>query len=161
MKNPKAIQTPGLLRILPLALLLTTLLALAMGCALPRIVVHDDPLSAEEHLKLGMAYESGGETERAAAEYRLAAHKEPLARLYLGNVLFGRGQLDDAETEYRAALKGLPDNPEVLNNLAWLLCTRKISLAEAEALAARAISLDPARPAFRDTLKAIRAAQGQ
>ncbi|PKN08432.1 MAG: hypothetical protein CVU73_08295 [Deltaproteobacteria bacterium HGW-Deltaproteobacteria-8] len=161
MTNPRAIQTPCALRLLSLALLLTTLTALASGCALPRIVVHDDPLSAGEHLKLGMAYESGGEPERAAAEYRLAARKEPLARLYLGNVLFGQGQLDDAETEYRAAVKGLPDNPEALNNLAWLLYTRKSDLAEAEALAVKAVTLAPARPAFQDTLKAIRAAQGQ
>jgi len=133
------------------------LAALAAGCALPRIVVHDDPLSAGEHLKLGLAYEAGGEAARAAAEYRLAAPKEPLARLYLGNVLFEQGQLDEAETEYRAAVKDLPGNPEALNNLAWLLCARKTALAEAEALAVQAVTLAPARPAFQDTLQAIRA----
>jgi len=134
--------------------------ALCAGCALPHIAVHDDPLSAEEHLKLGMAYEADKEPERAAAEYRLAARKVLVARLYLGNVLFGMGKLGDAEGEYRAALKQLPDNAEVLNNLAWLLCTQKKSLEEAETLAARAVRLEPKREAFADTLKAIRALRG-
>jgi Tfp pilus assembly protein PilF len=127
------------------------------GCAIPHIVVHDDPLSPEEHLKLGMAYEADKEPERAAAEYRLAAGNVPLARLYLGNTLFGMGKLSAAEDAYRAALKQLPDNAEVLNNLAWLLHTRKKSLDEAESLAARAVQLEPNRQAFKDTLMAIRA----
>jgi len=75
-------------------------------------------------------------------------------------VLFGMGKPGDAEGEYRAALKQLPDNAEVLNNLAWLLCTQKKSLEEAETLAARAVRLEPKREAFADTLKAIRALRG-
>lgn len=130
------------------------------GCALPQIVVHDDPLSAKEHMKLGMAYEAKGETARAEGEYRLAARREPLARLYLGNLLFAQEKYGEAEDEYRAALKAQPDNPEALNNLAWLLHSRRKNPEEAEALAARAVALDPARPAFRDTLQAIRAARG-
>jgi len=149
---------PASLMALAAALLLAALLC--AGCAVPQIVVHDDPLSAEEHLKLGMAYEADKEPERAAAEYRLAGRKVPVAKLYLGNVLFGMGKLNDAEDEYRGALKQLPDNAEVLNNLAWLLYTRKRNLAEAEALAARAVSLEPKRGAFVDTLKAIRALRG-
>lgn len=144
-----------------LPLLLAVCLALLGGCALPHIVIHDDPLTPKEHLKLGMAYEAKGETSRADAEYRLAVRQEPLAHLYLGNLLFGQGKLGDAEDEYRAAQKALPENAEVLNNLAWLLHTRKKAPAEAEALAERAVSLEPSRPAFGDTLRAIRAARSQ
>ncbi len=144
--------------LLPLLPLLPLLL---WSCALPQIVIHDDPLSAREHMKLGMAYEAKGEAARAEGEYRLAARHEPLARLYLGNLLYGQGRPDDAEGEYRTALKALPDNPEALNNLAWLLHERGKNTDEAEALAARAVELAPARPAFLDTLRAIRAARGR
>lgn len=148
-------------KLIPLALLLC-LAALAAGCAMPHIAVHDDPLSGAEHLKLGMAYESKGEPDRAAAEYKMALRSEPLARLYLGNVFFGQGRLGDAETEYRAALERLPNNPEVMNNLAWLLLTRKRNLDEAQDLAERAVSRAPsaaAKTAYLDTLTAIRAAR--
>lgn len=132
---------------------------LCAGCALPQIVIHDDPLTAEEHLKLGMAYEKDKEPERAADEYRHAARKVPLAHLYLGNTLFGMRRLNDAEDEYRTALRLLPDNAEVQNNLAWLLCTRGRSLEEAEKLAASAVAKEPGNAAYADTLAAVRKAR--
>ncbi len=141
-------------------ILLLLLGALAVGCAsLPRISVHDDPLSGAEHVKLGMAYEAKGETERAAAEYRQAMNREPLARLFLGNLLYGQGKLPEAEAEYRAALERLPNNPEVMNNLAWVLLKRGRNLEEAQGLAERAVSRAPAQAAYQDTLAAIRAAR--
>jgi len=146
---------------LRLALLLA-LAAFAAGCAMPRIAVHDDPLSGAEHLKLGMAYESKGEADRAAAEYKLALRTEPLARLYLGNIFYGQNRLAEAEGEYRAALERLPNNPEVMNNLAWVLLTRGRSLDEAQELAERAVARAPsdaAKSAYQDTLAAIRAAR--
>lgn len=150
----------GLLIALPL------LGALALGClscsAMPRISVHDDPLSGAEHVQLGMAYEAKGETERAAAEYRQAMNREPLARLYLGNLLYGQGKLPEAEAEYRAALERLPGNAEVMNNLAWVLLKRGRTLEEAQELAEGAVSRAasaPARAAYQDTLSAIRAAR--
>lgn len=146
---------------LRLALLLC-LAALATGCAMPRIVVHDDPLSGAEHLKLGMAYEAKGEGDRAAAEYRLALRTEPLARLYLGNIFYGQNRLPEAEAEYRAALERLPGNPEVMNNLAWVLLARGRTLDEAQELAERAVARAPsdaAKAAYQDTLTAIRAAR--
>jgi len=147
--------------LIPLAQLLS-LAALMVGCAMPHIAVHDDPLSGAEHLKLGMAYESKGESDNAASEYRLALRTEPLARLYLGNVYFGQHRLAEAETEYRAALERLPDHPEVMNNLAWLLLARGRKLDEAQELAERAVARAPsdaARAAYQDTLTAIHAAR--
>jgi Tfp pilus assembly protein PilF len=135
---------------------------LAAGCSMPRITVHDDPLSADEHLRLGMAYEAKGDLDAAAAEYGKAMHREPLARLYLGNVFYARGKLPEAEAEYRAALERLPGNPEVRNNLAWVLLKRGRALEEAQALAEAAVAAAPseaARKAYRDTLDAIRAAR--
>lgn len=142
--------------------LVVILVAAAGGCAMPRIAVHDDPLSGAEHLKLGMAYESKGEPDRAAAEYKLALRTEPLARLYLGNIYYGQKRLAEAETEYRAALERLPGNPEVMNNLAWVLFSRGRMLDEAKDLAERAVAKAPsaeARAAYQDTLTAILAAR--
>ncbi len=150
-------------RPLALRLCLAALMAMLIaGCALPRIAVHDDPLSGAEHLTLGMAYESKGEADRAASEYKLALRTEPLARLYLGNVYYGQGRLAEAEAEFRAALERLPGHPEVMNNLAWLLLARKRRLDEAQDLAERAVARAPsdaARAAYQDTLAAIRAAR--
>lgn len=130
------------------------------GCALPQIAIHDDPLSPEEHLKLGMAYEAR-EPERALEEYRHAARKIPLAHLYMGNTLFGLKRLKEAEDEYREAVERLPGNAEAMNNLAWTLLTRGESLPEAEELARKAVVLEPRRRAFADTLAAIRAARAK
>ncbi len=153
---------PVLLRPVLSCCLACCLAACLAGCALPQVVVHDDPLSGAEHLKLGMAYEAKGEADRAASEYGLALRTEPLARLYLGNVYFGQRRFAEAETEYRAALERLPGNPEVMNNLAWLLLTRGRKLDEAQELAERAVARAPsapARAAYQDTLAAIRAAR--
>ena len=139
--------------------LLAALCLWAAGCSLPHIVVHDDPLSPAEHLQLGQAYEAKGETEAAAREYELAARHLPAARLYLGNVRFGQGRLDEAESAYRSVIRTVPDNAEAYNNLAWLLFTRKVKLEEAEELAGRAVELEPGRAAFQDTLEQVRRAR--
>ena len=143
--------------LLPLAVL--ALLSCAAGCG--HIAIHDDPLSPAEHLQLGQADEARGEAEAAVREYRAAARHLPLARLFLGNALFGLGRLDEAEEAYREAVRLLPDNAEARNNLAWLLHTRGGKPEEAEALAARAVELEPERPEFRDTLDQVRAARGR
>lgn len=143
-------------RILP-SLFAALLLACAAGCG--HIVIHDDPLSPAEHLALGQAGEARGEAEAAVREYRAAARHLPLARLFLGNALFGLGRLGEAEEAYREAVRLLPDNAEARNNLAWLLYTRKGNLEEAEQLAGRAVELEPGRPEFRDTLEQVRAAR--
>ena len=44
-----------------LRFLILTLLIIFAGCAMPRIMIYDDPLSSEEHLKLGIAYEKDEE----------------------------------------------------------------------------------------------------
>ena len=52
-----------------LALFLLSLL-LAGGCSrIPRIIVLSDPLTAAEHVELGVAYERKGEVDLARREY--------------------------------------------------------------------------------------------
>lgn len=134
--------------------------ALLTGCATPRIVIHDDPLSAEEHLQLGVSYENQGELDLARAQYDKATDL-PQAWFYLGNIAYRQERWEEAERHYRRAIGELPDDPRPLNNLAWMLLERGRRLDEAEALARRAVALAPfwdAAP-FRDTLEAILAAR--
>ena len=134
------------------------------GCAMPHVTVHDDPLSSEEHLTLGVAYENKGQLDLAEEQYRKATDL-PESWLFLGNLAFLREQWDDAETLYERAVRKMPENPAPRNNLAWLYHTRGKHLERAEKLAREAVRLaggtDDA--AFRDTLDAIlrqRAEQG-
>ena len=47
------------------AVLAVLCLGLLSGCALPRIGFYDDPLSSDEHIKLGVSYERDGNFELA------------------------------------------------------------------------------------------------
>ncbi len=146
----KSLETPHSLLITLCALLLI------IGCTFPRIIVLEDPLTPEEHLNLGVAYEEKGEFEHAIKEYRLAAKKLPIGYLYLGNVYFQRNELDTAERYYRKTIRKEPDNADAYNNLAWLYYTRDENLDEAEALARKAIALNPQKiQIYRDTLEKI------
>lgn len=127
------------------------------SCSLPRIVVLEDPLSAEEHLNLGVTYEMNGELDSALEEYKKASKSLPLAYTYIGNIFFKKGELEDAEVYYRRAIKEEPNPSDACNNLAWLYYTEKKNLDEAEKLALKAIQLDPSKKdTYQDTLEKIR-----
>jgi tetratricopeptide (TPR) repeat protein len=132
--------------------------SLLTGCALPRIIVLDDPLSAEEHINLGVAYENRGEFDSAVKEYEIASKSLPLAYVYLGNVSFQKNEFGDAEGYYQKAIEKDPKNADAYNNLAWLYYAKKERLQEAETLAIKAGRLNPAkREIYEDTLEKIRA----
>jgi tetratricopeptide (TPR) repeat protein len=140
---------------LPLAL--CSLLLLASGCSLPKLIILKDPLTAEEHLNLGVTYERQGDFDNAIKEYQAAAKKTPRAYLYLGNAHFQKGDWKKAEEYYEKATEKEPDNADAFNNLAWLYYTRKENLDQAEKLAQRAMELNPGkREIYRDTLEKIR-----
>lgn len=139
----------------PLCFALWALLLLS-SCAFPRIIILKDPLTPEEHLNLGVAYEKQGELDAAMKEYKLAAKKIPGAYLYIGNVHFQKKEWDEAERNYRKAIRQEPQNADAANNLAWLYYTKKENLDQAETLARKAIELNPAKEKiYRDTLEKI------
>jgi len=149
-------------RMIPIRLLMLTLLLIITGCAMPRVIIYDDPLSSEEHLKLGMAYEKDGELDNAIREYKAAARRIPIAYLYLGNVHFQKNELDQAEKYYKKAIRKEAHNADVHNNLAWLYYIREENLDKAENLALRAMELDPSkRDVYRDTLEKVRELKGR
>lgn len=79
------------------------------------------------------------------------------AKLYalLGSVAYERGNYEKAIAAYETAIVLLPDNPEALNNLAWLFATcpkpRLRDPARALVLARKAAALSP-EPHILDTL---------
>ena len=149
-------------RMIRIRLLMLTLLVIIAGCAMPRIIIYDDPLSPEEHLKLGMAYEKDGELDNAISEYKVAARKLPIAYLYLGNVHFQKNELDQAEKYYKKAIRKEAHNADAYNNLAWLYYIREENLDKAENLALRAMELDPSkRDVYMDTLEKVRELRGR
>lgn len=128
------------------------------SCSLPRIIVLEDPLSPEEHVNLGVAYERKGDLDSAIKEYEAAAKKFPVAYLYIGNIHFQKEELDEAERYYRKALEKDSGSADACNNLAWLYYTKGENLEEAEELALKALSLNPSKKElYQDTLDKIRA----
>ena len=105
-----------------LALLLGILL-LAGGCSrIPKIIVLEDPLSAAEHVELGVAYERKGELDLARREYERALRKDGKlyrARVNLGNVFLAKEEHGRAREEYLLALELRPGDAEATNNLSW------------------------------------------
>lgn len=122
------------------------------GCSgLPRIVILEDPLSAEEHLMLGVSYETKGMLDQAVLEYKAALSKArsySKAMVNLGNVYYKKGDYKKAEVYYVDALKIDKDNPYASNNLAWIYIVGGVRLADAENLAARAVEKDPKNRAY-------------
>lgn len=140
-----------------LPLLGLSLMIFLVGCSLPRIIVLTDPLTPEEHLNLGVAYEKKGDLDHAITEYRIAAKKLPLAYLHIGNAYFQKKEWVEAERCYKKAIKKDPKNADAHNNLAWLYYMKHENLDLAECLALKAIELNPSKgDIYKDTLKRIR-----
>src|SRR4030066_1392285 len=85
---------------------------LLSACSFPKIIIIKDPLTPEEHINLGVAYEKKGELDQEIKEYRLAAKKLPIAYLYLGNAHFQKNELVEAEEYYKKAIKRDPKNAD-------------------------------------------------
>ena len=104
-------------------------LLLYSGCAFPRIIVLEDPLTPVEHVNLGVAYEKNGELESAIKEYKQAAKELPIAYLYLGNVYYQKNDLDRAEKYYKKAIKKEPGNADAHTKAADTVVFSIIGLA--------------------------------
>jgi tetratricopeptide (TPR) repeat protein len=105
--------------VLPLLLVLL----LAGGCSrIPKIIVLEDPLTAAEHVDLGVAYERKGDLDLARREYERALQKDRKfirARLNLGNIYLAKKEYGKARPEYLLALELRPGDAEATNNLSW------------------------------------------
>ena len=144
-----------------LALLIVLLLA---GCRghMPQFIVLNDPLSAEEHVMLGVGYEQQGEFFLAEKEYGRALKKDPKcfqARVNLGNVALAGRDYEVARRQYLRALEIRPGDPEATNNLAMaaILSGNTKRMAEARARLGAVLAADPVNrvPVLLDTMKEL------
>lgn len=137
-------------------------LFLSACAAVPKVIVLHDPLSAEEHLSLGLGYELNGEYDEAIGEYDKAVRQSegdyrPL--YYMANACYKKGEYDLAEEYYRKALEISPDSGDIYNNLAWTyMATERLDEAREEIEKALSIRRDPY---YLDTLANIYGRMGQ
>ncbi len=125
----------------------------------PQLVRHSDPLTPEQHLQLGAAYETQGLKENAGQQYASALHgdkKNIPALIAIGNLAFERGELKKAEACYRRVLRLDPNHAGANNNLAMVFLSRGKDLDKAERHAQMALKQEgPLRPYVLDTLASI------
>ena len=99
------------------------------------------------------ALESNGAYAAAKLNAMLAAEpSNATARLWLGNIEVVRGNRGAALENFRKALETSPENPQVLNNFAYLLSEQANKPAEAQKYAEQAVAKSPDNPEFADTV---------
>ena len=93
------------------------------SCSIPKIIVFKDPLSAEEHNDLGVAYEKKGFIDLAEKEYKKAIKEKPdwdIPYFNLGNLYYKKGDYKKAIYFYKKAIQLNPNNSDALNNMAYV-----------------------------------------
>jgi tetratricopeptide (TPR) repeat protein len=138
-------------------IVLCTLTLFFFSCShIPKIIVLHDPLTADEHLFLGLNYELKGEFDSAIKEYKKGLKKDkkdhrPL--FYLGNAYYKKREYEKAEKFYIKALDIAQDNSDIRNNISWLyIDTNRFDDALKEIYIALTIKMDPN---YLDTLANI------
>ncbi len=129
------------------------------ACSMPKIVVLNDPLTAEEHLQLGLSYERKGLLDEAIRHYEEASKNDARGFLLIGNLYLNQGKHDQAEENYKKAIKKDSKLADAYNNLAWLYYIKGERLDEAEDLVKKAIELEKGNQdklkIYKDTLDKV------
>jgi Flp pilus assembly protein TadD len=141
-------------------LIFSSVLFIGLSCSgVPHIIVPTDPLTAEEHVKLGTIYDGEGLTEEARRQFQAALHQQtdhPGALIGLGNLSFQEHDYKAAEACYVRALGTAPGHPGASNNLAMIYLEQPNRLDEAERLARQAlVKGGRLRPYILHTLAAV------
>ena len=125
---------------------LVVILFSVSGCTLPKIIVLNDPLSTEEHIKLGRIYEAEGKSDLAMQQYEAAVKQDPksvTAYLLIGDLSYRTGKYDAAESTYEKAIKLQPGNGDIYNNLCWVYLKKNRKIDKAEDLIKKAMAATP------------------
>lgn len=109
---------------------------------MPKVVILNDPLSAEEHLQLGLSYEKKGLLEEAIKHYEDASESDARGFLFMGNLYLNQNKYNEAEENYIKAIRKDSNLADAYNNLAWLYCQKGEKLEEAEELVKKAIEIE-------------------
>ena len=140
-------------------IILALIILILAGCAMPKIpqiIVIDDPLTAQQHNDLGVAYEEKGDFALAGKEYEKAIKKNRdwvIPYLNLGHLYYRQDKLDQAERALREGLRVKGDHPDLLNNLAWVLM-EKGQIEQAKTLIDKAIGIED-KEEYQDTRREI------
>jgi Tfp pilus assembly protein PilF len=135
------------------------------GCSLPKIIVLHDPLSADEHVRLGGIYDAQGKEELARDQYRAAVRQDKKhirAWALLGDSSFRLKEYGEAEKAYGKAMDLDPKSGDLHNNLACVYIQQDRELGKAQDLVVEALALTPDhRPYYLDTLGIIQLKLGK
>jgi len=118
--------------------------------------------SAELAIKLYSALVASGnlpEAEKMASAWFKEHPKDVALRIHLGDLATIRKDYGAANQHYRIALEIQPNNPLLLNNLAWVWGQQK--LPKALEYAEKANQLAPNQPPYMDTLAMLLAERGE
>lgn len=106
-----------------------------------------------------IAANQAGDADKFANSWSKDHQKDFRFRLYLGDQEIAIKNYQKAANFYSAALTIQPENPLILNNLAWV--SGELKSPKALGYAEKANKLAPNQPAFMDTLAMLLAANGQ
>lgn len=124
--------------------------------------VQRSPARNDYAMRLHAMYVSAGrlaDAQRFAARWEAANPKDARFLGHQGMMAILAKDFAQAETKFIAARALLPDDPQILNNLAWTLLQR--GKPGALPLAEKANAAVPNTPIFMDTLASALAAEGQ
>ena len=97
----------------------------------------------------------------AQCEKLLSLDPRHTGGLFVSGMLYlDKGDLEKAKSSFTATLEIVPDNPWVLNNLAWTMLATNSDLSRAARLASKAVEIQPENPQFLDTYARILARSG-
>lgn len=99
------------------------------------------------------------EAERWAATWNKEHPKDIALRMHLGDIATANRDYNEAAKLYHAALAVQPNNPLLLNNLAWV--SGQLKSPKAMEYAEKANRLAPNQPAFMDTLAMLLSDKGE
>ena len=108
----------------------------------------DDPQLA---LTLGDCQLRQGLAEQAAHTFEQALQAGVISAVDIARTYYEHKRPDRAIEYYERALVGAPDDPLILNNLAWTYAEEGLRLSYALNLSLRAVKLDAESPVYLDT----------
>lgn len=108
----------------------------------------DDPQLV---LALGDCQLRQGLAEQAAHTFDRALKAGVVSAVDIARIYYERGRPDRAIDYYERALAGAPDDPLILNNLAWTYAEEGLRLGYALNLSMRAVKLDAESSVYLDT----------